>query len=186
MIQNRHPVSASFEPPHTSGVEAPWAACDLSAEQAEVRVKRILLVEDEEPLRACLRMMLELEGHQVTEASNGDEALNSFTRGQFDLVITDFEMPVMKGNMLAAAIKLLAPSLPILMISGSARARREAGNPVDALLNKPFTVTDLHCALRKLLSARPEPLELSVSPTPGKTFVPGGTACCPSEGVTVS
>ena len=155
MIENRHPVLASFEPPQTGGVEAPWV---------EVRGKRILVVEDQESVRVCLRMMLQLEGHQVTEASNGADALNLFASGHFDLVITDLEMPVMKGNELAVRIKLLAPSLPILMITASARARREAENPVDALLDKPFTVAELQCALRKLLSARPEPAQLSVVP----------------------
>ena len=146
MIENSYTVSTSFEPPHTDCAEAPWV---------EVRGKRILLVEDQEPIRACLRMMLELEGHQVTEASNGAEALNLFASGHFDLVITDFEMPVMKGNMLAVRIKRLAPSLPILMITASARARRDAENPVDALLGKPFPVTDLRSSLRILLSPRP-------------------------------
>ena len=164
MIQNRHPVSASFNPLHTSGVEAPWVERDLSAEQVEVAGKRILIVEDEKHLRACLRMVLELEGHQVTEASNGDEALNLFNLGEFDLVITDFQMPVMQGNQLAVRIKLLAPSLPILMITASARARREAENPVDALLNKPFMLTELHWALRNLFPARTEPALLSVIP----------------------
>jgi two-component system, cell cycle response regulator CpdR len=179
MIENRHPVLASFEPLQTGGAEAPWV---------EVRGKRILLVEDEEPLRACLRMLLEMEGHQVTEASNGAEALNLFTSGLFDLVITDFEMPVMKGNRLAVGIKQLAPSLPILMITASARARRDAENPVDALLNKPFTVPELHCALRKLLSARPEPAQPSVVPTLESPvpFVPEETACCSPADVAVS
>ena len=121
-------------------------------------------MDDEEPLRACLRIILELEGHQVTEASNGAEAMRLFTIGVFDLVITDFEMPAMKGNELAVSIKLLAPSLPILMITASARARRDAENPVDALVNKPFTVSELHCALGKLLSARPEPAQPSAVP----------------------
>ena len=76
-------------------------------------------------------------------------------------------MPLMKGNELAVAIKRLAPSVPILMITASARARREAGNPVDALLSKPFLVEDLHCALRKLLSPRPEPGQLRVVPALG-------------------
>jgi CheY-like chemotaxis protein len=118
---------------------------------------RILLVEDEEPLRACLRMMLEFEGYQVTEATNGAEGLSLFAMGEYDLVITDLEMPVMAGNNLALRIKSLNPSFPILMISASERARRDAKNPVDALLNKPFTVTELHSALQELLSARPEP-----------------------------
>ena len=163
MNDNRYSVLTNFEPVQTGGAEASWIDQDLmSAEPAEVRGKRILIVDDQEPVRACLRMMLEMEGHQVTEAGDGAEALTTFTIGQFDLVITDFEMPVMKGNELAVGLKLLAPSVPILMITASARARREAGNPVDALLSKPFMVNDLHSAVRKLLSARPEPVQSRV------------------------
>ncbi len=160
MIENRDAVLTSFEPLQTGGAEASWIDRDLSAEPAEVRGKRILLVEDEATVRSCLRLMLEMDGHHVTEAGDGAEALGSFTIGQFDLVITDFEMPVMRGNELAVGIKRLAPSMPILMISASARARREAGNPVDALLSKPFMVNELRCEVRKLLSARPEPSEV--------------------------
>ena len=162
MIENRQPVSASFNPAHTAGAEAPRLGRDLRADQGEVRGARILIVEDEAPLREYLHMMLELEGHQVAEASNGAEALNLFHIGEFHLVITDFDMPVMQGNELAAAIKLSAPSLPILMITGSWRARRDASNPVDALLAKPFTATELLCALGRLLSVRPEPAQPSV------------------------
>lgn len=172
MIENRHHVLTSFEPLQNGGAEASWVRPDLSVEQVEVRGKRILLVEDEEPLRACLRMMLEFAGHQVTEANNGAEGLNLFGIGEYDLVITDFDMPVMAGNRLALGIKLLAPSLPILMVTGSERARRDARNPVDALLKKPFTVTDLHCALQKLLLARREPAE----PEDGRDIWERGTA----------
>jgi two-component system capsular synthesis sensor histidine kinase RcsC len=175
MIENRHSLSASFEPLETVGAEAPWAGRDLSVEQVDVRGKRILVVEDAEPLRAWLRMMLEQEGHQVTEASNGDEALNLFKIGEFDLVITDFEMPVMEGNKLAVGIKLLSPSLPILMVTGSGRAHRDARNPVDAVLSKPFTMVDLRGALAKLLSARPDPAPVSVVPaleSPSALFAP--------------
>lgn len=165
MIEDRHSVLTGFEPRQTDGAEARWIGHDLSAEHVVIRGKRILLVDDEEPLRACLRMMLELEGLQVTEASNGAEALHLFALGEFDLVITDFQMPVMKGDELAVNLKLLAPSLPILMVTASAKARREAENPVDALLSKPFAVTELHCALRKLFSAQQEPAHASVVPT---------------------
>jgi two-component system cell cycle response regulator CpdR len=155
MIENRHTVLTSFEPLQGDGAAAPWVGRDLIAEQVEVRGKRILVVEDDECLRACLRMMLELDGHQVTEASNGAEALRLFTVGEFDLVITDFEMPIMNGNELALGIKLLAASLPILMITASEKARRDVQNPVDALMYKPFTASELHRALGKLLWARP-------------------------------
>ena len=143
MIENTYPVSATLEPRQTEGAEASWLGRDLSAEPLEIRGKRILLAEDQAPVRAALRMMLELDGHQVTEAKNGAEALNLFTVGEFDLVITDFEMPVMAGNKLAVGIKLLAPSQPILMITASAGASRSLENPVDALLNKPLTLTEL-------------------------------------------
>ncbi len=151
MITTNNAIT-SFEPLQA---EPPSLVGELSAEQATIRGKRILLVDDEQPVRASLRMMLELDGHQVTEAGNGSEALHLFSLGEFDLVITDFEMPVLKGNELAVSIKLLAPSLPVLMITASERAYGHAENPADALLNKPFMVPDLRYALEKLLSARP-------------------------------
>ena len=184
MIENRHTVSASSEPPQSGGDEALWLGRDLSAEQVRVRGTRTLLVEDEEPLRAWIGMMLEREGHQVTESSNGAEALNLFAAGEFDLVITDFEMPVMAGNELAVCIKLVAPSLPILMITGSGKAAPDAENPVDAILNKPFMVADLHRALGELLSARPELAQPRTVPSPGSpsvTFAREETVGCPLQ-----
>ena len=149
MTENSQTILPSFEPLQTGVGEVPWVARDSGVESVEVP-KRILLVEDEQPLRSCLRMMLEVEGHQVTEASNGAEALNIFNPGEFDVVITDFDMPVMQGNELAIRLKQLAPSLPIMMVTGSGQARCDASNPVDLVLNKPFTVNDLHSALREL------------------------------------
>jgi len=171
MIEDRYSVLTGFEPRQTGGAEASWIGPDLSAENVVVRGKRILLVDDEEPLRACLRMLLELEGLQVTEASNGAEALHLFALGEFDLVITDFQMPLMAGNELAVNLKRLAPSLPILMVTASARARRDADNPVDAMLSKPFDVSELRGTLRKLLSLREEPAQASVVPARESRYV---------------
>ena len=173
MIENRIPISATLEPADRAA--APWVRRDSSAEPIDVRGLRILLVDDEEPLRACVRLMLEFDGHHVTEATNGAEALRLFNSGVFDLVITDFEMPRMKGNELALAIKVSSPSLPILMITASERARREPENPVDALMNKPFTVTELHAALEKLLSTRSASAQSATVPslgTPSASLVP--------------
>ncbi|HVV73151.1 MAG TPA: response regulator [Verrucomicrobiae bacterium] len=157
MIENSHSLLTRFDPLHAGDAEAGWVGPDLVLEQDAVRGKRILLVDDEEPIRLCLRLMLEAEGYHVTEASDGVMALNLFVAGGFDLVITDFQMPVMEGDKLAVGIKLLAPSQPILMITAYERARRNADNPVDILLRKPFTATDLQCALKQLLAARSEP-----------------------------
>ena len=121
-------------------------------EQNIIRGKRILLVDDESGLRGSFRLLLEIDSHIVTEADNGAEALDLFTKGQFDLVMTDFEMPVMKGNELAVRIKKLAPKQPILMITAYGRELGESQNPVDSILNKPFTFDDLRGAIAKLLT----------------------------------
>ena len=117
-----------------------------------IRRKRILLVDDAPSVRVSFRMILELDGHTVTEAKNGAEALELFTEGQFDLVTTDFEMPVMKGNELAVRIKELAPKQPILMIAASEKEFGDSRNPVDNILKKPFALDHLRGAIAVLLS----------------------------------
>ena len=121
-------------------------------EQKIIRGKRILLVDDEPGVRGLFRMILEIDDHTVTEANNGAEALDLFTKGQFDLVATDFEMPVMKGNELAVRIKDLAPRQPVLMITAYERELGDPENPVDSILIKPFTLDALRGAIGMLLS----------------------------------
>jgi len=121
-------------------------------EQKIIRGKRILLVDDEPSVREAFCMMLKFDGHSVTEANDGAEALDLFTKGQFDMVATDFEMPVMKGNELAVRIKNLAPKQPILMITAHGKELGDSENPVDSILNKPFTMDNLRGAIAKLLS----------------------------------
>jgi CheY-like chemotaxis protein len=113
--------------------------------------KHILLVDDERFVREAIARLLSKDEHTVVEANNGAEAFALFTRGQFDLVMTDFEIPFMKGNELAARIKQLAPWQRILMITGHGK-RRGPDNPVDAVLNKPFDLDQLRTAMAKLLS----------------------------------
>jgi len=95
--------------------------------------------------------MLGMDEHIVTEAGNGQEALDLFTPGRFDLVITDYVMPMMKGDELARNIKRLAPAEPILMITGSAGELGGVRASVDAVLNKPFGFEDLRQAMAQLL-----------------------------------
>jgi CheY-like chemotaxis protein len=113
--------------------------------------KRILLVEDERALREMVKLLLSQDGYAVVEANNGAEALGLFARGNFDLVMTDFEMPFIKGNELAAKIKQLSPRQPILMMTGY---RHEPGpnNPVDAVLDKPFSFTNLRKIVGEIFS----------------------------------
>ena len=131
-------------------------------EQNIIRGKRILLVDDESGVRGAFRRMLEIDGHIVAEADNGAEALDLFTKGQFDLVTTDLEMPVMKGNELAVRIKNLAPKQPILMITAYGKELVDSVNPVDSILSKPFTMDNLREAIAKLLPSQQIPSNLPV------------------------
>ena len=118
--------------------------------RGKVLRKRILLAEDQQAVREITKLLLGLDEHIVTEAGNGREALDLFTPGRFDLVITDYAMPLMKGDELARNIKRLAPSEPILMITGSGGELGVIRASVDAVLNKPFAFEDLRQAIAQL------------------------------------
>ena len=113
--------------------------------------KRILLVEDERVVREALRLFLLLDDHTVVEANNGAEALALFRSGQFDLVMTDFEMPFVKGNELATRIRQLAPRQQILMVTAYSH-RPGPENPVNAIVRKPFDAGSLRETMGKLLT----------------------------------
>jgi two-component system, NtrC family, response regulator AtoC len=112
--------------------------------------KRILLVDDERAMRDALRELLRLDKHTVIEANNGAEALALFTQSRFDLVLTDWVMPFVKGSELATRIKQLAPDQPILMITAHG-IKPGPTNPVDAVLRKPFDLGELRSALAEVL-----------------------------------
>jgi CheY-like chemotaxis protein len=124
-------------------------------EPDKVLGKRILLADDQQEVREMTKLMLDMDEHIVTEAGNGREALDLFAPGRFDLVITDYYMPLMKGDELARNIKRLAPDEPILMITGSAEENGGIRASVDAFLNKPFGLKDLRQVMAQLLSPIP-------------------------------
>src|SRR5438045_3847369 len=118
--------------------------------------RRILVVDDEPFVCDAVKMMLNFDGHLVETASNGKEALEMFEQGKFDLVITDFSMPSMKGDELAAAIKARAPEQPAVMITAYAEMLQASGNPlkgVDFVISKPFLLENLREAIAKVAPA---------------------------------
>jgi CheY-like chemotaxis protein len=118
---------------------------------AKVLRKRILLADDQPEVRETVKLLLGMDEHTVAEATNGREALDLFAPDRFDLVITDYAMPVMRGDELATNIKQVAPSQPILMITGSAEQSDGIATSVDALLCKPFAFEDLRRAIAELV-----------------------------------
>lgn len=117
--------------------------------------KRVLVVENEPVVLEILRMLLQLDGHAVTEARSGREACLQYAPGDFDLVIIEQDMPEMPGDELARTIKCLVPSQPMLMLTTYAEKVCSDENPVNAVLERPFTVGALRGMVAFLCTHRP-------------------------------
>jgi two-component system cell cycle sensor histidine kinase/response regulator CckA len=118
---------------------------------------RILLVEDEDTVRAVAERALTRQGYEVTAASDGDEGFEIITNGgDFDLVLSDVVMPVMDGPAMARAIREARPDLPVLFMSGYAeeQLRREIDIPNMFFLPKPFSVQQIVEAVEAVLRSR--------------------------------
>lgn len=116
--------------------------------------RRILVVEDESSVRKSISLLLQIDRHIVTEATNGREALDLVSQQPFDLVVLDFVMPGMLGGEVARHIKLVAPTLPVLMLTAHLEKLNDSDKPVDAVLGKPFAVDELRKAMANLFSAQ--------------------------------
>jgi len=118
---------------------------------------RILLAEDEEALRALCARALASEGHEVTTACDGADALDLLGKagGRFDLLLTDIRMPIMDGIALALTAARDYPDLRIVLMTGYAD-QRERAHGLDAIihdvLTKPFTVNVLRTAVGEALT----------------------------------
>src|SRR5665648_517646 len=85
-----------------------------------IQTSRILVVDDEEIARTNLEYILRKEGHQVTTAANGLEALEKVKAHEFDVVLTDLKMEKMDGIQLLESVKQIAPHTDIVMVTGYA------------------------------------------------------------------
>ena len=121
----------------------------------------ILLVEDEELLRAGVQEMLEIHGFQVITAPDGQQALACLAAESIDLVITDLVMPQMNGIDFVKQLRTIRPDVPVIVVSGSTRniMQRYGLDTIqvpgaNASLPKPFKSADLVAQVRLLLDAR--------------------------------
>ena len=119
---------------------------------------RILVIDDEEPVRNVLRQMLERAGHEVAEASDGRVGLRHVREQQIELVITDILMPEQEGIETIRALHKEFPRIKVLAISGGGR-RKNLGVLSEAeffgahsVLPKPFERAELLKAVSTLLA----------------------------------
>jgi CheY-like chemotaxis protein len=114
---------------------------------------QILVVDDEPTVCRAIQMMLKYDGHRVQTAECAATALVLFAQNHFDIVITDYLMPEMKGDELVARIKLLRPGQPIIMATAFAEDFIVNGRPargVNCVLQKPFSLEELRAAVAKV------------------------------------
>jgi two-component system cell cycle sensor histidine kinase/response regulator CckA len=122
--------------------------------------ERILLVDDEAPVRTVVRLMLERLGYRVLEAENGAEALGILetSMDRIDLILTDLVMPELHGGELGESVKASEPLRRVLYMSGYTGdeiTRRGLAQNDTALLKKPFTPDALARAVRAALDREP-------------------------------
>jgi len=140
------------EPAPTTGPGSP------APERARSR-RRLLVVDDEEPVREVVVRMLQGQGYEVLGARHGEEALTYLEQvgGSVDLVITDLVMPVMGGRELTAELRRRYPNLPVVWMSGhpSEVELRSADRTKElAFLQKPIPPGVLSETIARVLQRR--------------------------------
>jgi CheY-like chemotaxis protein len=117
----------------------------------------VLVIDDDAALRRTLRRVLERAGHQVLEAPEGRTGLKVYLERKPDLVITDIIMPEQEGIETIMELRRVAPTVPIIAISGSGpvgkvdflhMAEQIGANVV---LRKPIRAEDLTAAVARVL-----------------------------------
>jgi PAS domain S-box-containing protein len=135
---------------------------NASATRLQQGSETVLLVEDEDEVRAAVGESLQMRGYTVLKARHGKEALMICRRhqGPIHLLLTDVVMPQMTGPELAQRLFLLRPAIKVLYVSGytsDALAQRNMVEPGTAFLQKPFTPDTLARHVRAVLDIPPQP-----------------------------
>lgn len=121
---------------------------------------RILIVEDDELFRKSLRRALRREGYNVTEATSTEDAIPQIELHKFDLVITDWKLPVSDGFDVLRAVRDLRPGTPSILLSGYLGPREIAEAALlgaDSVLAKPVSAEALRSAVLAALFHRRTP-----------------------------
>lgn len=131
---------------------------------AEARIQqvlpRILVIDDDEGVRATLEIMLQEAGLDVMMARDGNQGLDLFLAHPVDLVITDMQMPSKNGYEMIAEMRRTNPHVPIIAMSGGSMTAKGdlltavRKNGADRIIEKPFDYDDLNALVRDLLPGR--------------------------------
>ena len=122
---------------------------------------RILVVDDNAILAGAIRRILERSGHEIRVAPTGLEGVRQYREQPADLVLLDIHMPEMDGIEVLAQLRALAPTLPVIMMSGGVQTKSLdlLGDAVllgaFATLAKPFSIDELLGTVARAVAAGP-------------------------------
>lgn len=120
-------------------------------------VKHILIVDDDEMMRAFVKELLSMNNFRITEAANGKDGLKQFRDNTPDLVITDIIMPEMEGISFIRALREINKDIPIIAMTGNIHGRMEEYLQIssqlgaDAVLRKPVKSQEFLDAINLLI-----------------------------------
>ena len=140
-----------------SAVSAGKAGVTAGAEKATEKIYRILVTEDSITSRALIKDILETAGYQVETAVDGVDGYTKALIGEFDLIVSDVDMPRMNGFELTAKIRMnkKLSELPVVLVTAlESREDREHGIDVGAnayIIKSSFDQSNLLEVIRKLL-----------------------------------
>ncbi len=112
---------------------------------------RILVVDDEPMVCESMRMILEMDGHEMDEAYSGSEALTKLGDRTFDLVFTDFFMPGMRGDQLAQEVRGRSHDTTVVMVTGY--PPNPAPRDVAKVMLKPFDLKSIRGVITEVSAA---------------------------------
>ena len=121
---------------------------------------RVLVVEDDEAMRAFLEESLREEGYAVTTASNTLSAIVTLLGGQADVLIVDWKMPDLDGFALLSAVRRCFTDVPVIFVTAFARPdieKRALEEGAFGFLPKPFRLSVLVAEIERALKSRPVP-----------------------------
>ena len=114
---------------------------------------KILIIDDDELSRDVLKSMLEHDGHEVVEASDGEEGITVYSQHPIDLVVTDIRMPGMSGKAVVSELRRRDPNAKIIVVAGGDEEVLAEARQWDTgvALPKPYHMEDLLAAMRRVL-----------------------------------
>lgn len=116
---------------------------------------RILIVDDEDPLRTILSSELSGAGYEVATAADGEEGIGEVKNQKFDLVLLDIKMPKLDGFEVLKFIKKEHPDVKVIMLTGFADLKNAIESKkygAEDFVSKPYDLVDLLTTIERVLS----------------------------------